>query len=114
MAKINVVANCEVPGYEKFRESRVQRRAELTQLFGSVAVTRPQSWAPSSMTLPSEGVPADDMEEGSGDSEEILGAPTGISGEFNSVTFNDNSGESGGNARMRQEAISGGRSTGGG
>ncbi|XP_028795647.1 uncharacterized protein LOC114751156 [Neltuma alba] len=65
------------------------------------------------MTLPSEGVPENDMEEGSGDSDEILGAPTGISGEFNSVTFNDNSGGSGGNTGMRQETIRGGRSTGG-
>ncbi|XP_028788117.1 uncharacterized protein LOC114744100 [Neltuma alba] len=66
-----------------------------------------------SMTLPSEGVPEDDMEEGSGDSDELLGAPTGISGEFNSVTFNDNSRGSGGNTGMRQETIRGGRSTGG-
>ncbi|XP_028754258.1 L10-interacting MYB domain-containing protein-like [Neltuma alba] len=63
----------EVPGYEKFRERGLQFRAELTQLFGSVAATGPQSWAPSSMTLPSEGVPENDMEEGSGDSDEILG-----------------------------------------
>ncbi|XP_028753575.1 uncharacterized protein LOC114713154 [Neltuma alba] len=103
----------EVPGYEKFRERGLQFRAELTQLFGSVAATGPQSWAPSSMTLPSEGVPENDMEEGSGDSDEILGAPTGISGEFNSVTFNDNSGGSRGNTGMRQETIRGGRSTGG-
>ncbi|XP_028801891.1 uncharacterized protein LOC114757062 [Neltuma alba] len=103
----------EVPGYEKFRERGLQFQAELTQLFGSVAATGPQSWAPSSMTLPSEGVPEDDMEEGSGDSDELLGAPTGISGEFNSVTFNDNSGGSGGNTGMRQETIRGGRSTGG-
>ncbi|XP_028754585.1 uncharacterized protein LOC114714064 [Neltuma alba] len=103
----------EVPGYEKFRERGLQFRAELTQLFGSVAATGPQSWAPSSMTLPSEGVPEDDMEEGSGDSDEILGAPTGISGEFNSVTFNDNSGGSGGNTGMRRENSRGGRSTGG-
>ncbi|XP_028754204.1 uncharacterized protein At2g29880-like [Neltuma alba] len=103
----------EVPGYEKFRERGLQFRAELTQLFGSVAATGPQSWAPSSMTLPSEGVPENDMEEGSGDSDEILGAPTGISGEFNSVTFNDNSGGSGGNTRMRRENSRGGRSTGG-
>ncbi|XP_028793743.1 uncharacterized protein LOC114749407 [Neltuma alba] len=65
------------------------------------------------MTLPSEGVPKDDMEEGSGDSDEILGAPTGISGEFNSVTFNDTSGGSGGNTGMRRENIRGGRSTSG-
>ncbi|XP_028771686.1 uncharacterized protein LOC114728892 [Neltuma alba] len=65
------------------------------------------------MTLPSEGVPKDDMEEGSGDNDEILGAPTGISGEFNLVTFNDNSGGSRGNTGMRQETIRGGRSTGG-
>ncbi|XP_028800235.1 uncharacterized protein LOC114755513 [Neltuma alba] len=64
-------------------------------------------------TLPSEGVPEDDMEEGSGDGDELLGAPTGISGEFNSVIFNDNSGGSGGNTRMRQETIRGGRITDG-
>ncbi|XP_028767833.1 L10-interacting MYB domain-containing protein-like [Neltuma alba] len=100
--------NTEVPGYEKFRERGLQFQAELTQLFGSIAATGPQSWAPSSMTLPSEGVPENDMEEGSGDSDEILGAPTGISGEFNSVTFNDNSGGSEGNTGMRQETIRGG------
>ncbi|XP_028768148.1 L10-interacting MYB domain-containing protein-like [Neltuma alba] len=103
----------EVLGYEKFRERGLQFRAELTQLFGSVAATGPQSWAPSSMTLPSEGVPENDMEEGSGDSDEILMAPTGISGEFNSVTFNDNSGGSGGNTGMRRENSRGGRSTSG-
>ncbi|XP_028789218.1 uncharacterized protein LOC114745235 [Neltuma alba] len=107
-----LLCETEVPGYKKFRERGLQFRAELTQLFGSVAATGPQSWVPSSMTLPSEGVLEDDMEEGSGDSDEILGAPTGISGEFNSVTFNDNSGGSRGNTRMRQETIREGRSTG--
>ncbi|XP_028760824.1 uncharacterized protein LOC114719479 [Neltuma alba] len=101
----------EVPVYEKFREKRLQFRAELTQLFGTIVATRPQSWAPSSMTLPSEGVPEDDIEEGSGDSDEVLEVSIGISGEFNLVTFNDNSG---GNTVIRQETICGGRSTGGG
>ncbi|XP_028804062.1 uncharacterized protein LOC114759138 [Neltuma alba] len=54
------------------------------KLLRETATTGPQSWAPSSTTLPSKGVPEDDMEEGSGDSDEILGAPTSISGEFNS------------------------------
>ncbi|XP_028782048.1 uncharacterized protein LOC114738191 [Neltuma alba] len=65
------------------------------------------------MTLPSEGVPKDDMEQGCGDSDEVLGASMSISGEFNSVTFVDNSGGSRGNTMMRQKTIHGGRSTGG-
>lgn len=102
----------EVPNYEKFRERGLQFRDQLTQLFGSVAATGPQAWAPSSMTLPSEGTPNEDLEEGSGDSDEILGAPTGISGEFNTVNFNDNSGGSGGNTELRQDTSGGGTSRG--
>ncbi|XP_028788723.1 uncharacterized protein LOC114744716 [Neltuma alba] len=65
------------------------------------------------MTFPNEGVPENDMEEGFGDSEEILGAPTGISEEFNSATFNDNSEGSRSNTGMRQENTRAGKSTGG-
>ncbi|XP_028751711.1 uncharacterized protein LOC114711462 [Neltuma alba] len=66
------------------------------------------------MTLQAEANPTDDMEEGYGDTDEVLAASIGISGGFNSVTFNENSGYSGGNIDMRQKTNRGVRTTSGG
>ena len=78
-----------------------------------MAATGPSAWAPSSMTLPTANTTvydndaATDLEEGSGDSDEILLAPTGISGDINRMTFNASQGTSGEGSVRGKEPVSG-------
>ncbi|KAI9108521.1 hypothetical protein K1719_020405 [Acacia pycnantha] len=83
--------------YEKFRDEGLQFQEELTQLFSSVVATRPNQWAPSSKTLPTTVRPKYDLEEGSGDSDEVLRATTGLSANINAFNLTSHSGGNGSN-----------------
>ncbi|XP_054785872.1 L10-interacting MYB domain-containing protein-like [Prosopis cineraria] len=95
--------NTENPLYEKFRHKGLPFVNELIELFQGTIANGLRALAPSSGVLPNiynrnegedEEVYRPDManegiglEEGSGDSDEILGT-TGVSGEFNRVVLN--------------------------
>ncbi|XP_054802271.1 L10-interacting MYB domain-containing protein-like [Prosopis cineraria] len=111
----------ENPLYEKFRHKGLPFANELTELFQGTIANGPRAWAPSSGVLPNiynrnegedEEVYRPDManeginlEEGSGDSDEILGT-TGVSGEFNRVVLNASQGTLSGSSGKRKRGES--------
>ncbi|KAK4276269.1 hypothetical protein QN277_019236 [Acacia crassicarpa] len=91
----------EVSGYEKFRYEGIQFKEELSHLFPSSVAMGPNQWAPSSKKLPTVlptfVAPEYDLEEGYGDSDEVLGATTGLNTNVNAFNLTSHSGGGGAN-----------------
>ncbi|XP_054785933.1 uncharacterized protein LOC129292400 [Prosopis cineraria] len=109
----------ENPLYEKFRNKGLPFANELIELFQGTTANGPRAWAPSNGVLPNiynrnEGEDEDvyqpdmanegtDLEEGSGDSDEMLGTTTRVSGEFNRAVLNASQGTlSGGSGKRKR------------